>query len=72
MKVLVVVALIVAAFGGGVYAGMEYHKSELRSDPKEFKELLKDEAFQKMMTEEMKNTAKDKASKIWDVLTEDL
>jgi len=71
MKVLIMLGLILAALGGGFYLGMEYHKNALRTDPQEFEELLKDEAFQKMMTDEMKTRAKDKASRIWDVLTED-
>ncbi len=63
--------LVIAAFGGGFYLGLEYHKNALRTDPQEFEELLKDEQFRDMMSEEMKKKAKDKAGRIWNILTED-
>lgn len=66
-----ILALVIGAFGGGFYLGLEYHKNALRSDPQAFEDLLKDEEFQKMMTEEMKKKAKDKAGRIWNILTED-
>lgn len=71
MKILILLGLVVAAFGGGFYLGLEYHKNALRTDPQEFEALLKDEEFQKMMTDEMKKKAKDKANRIWNILVED-
>ena len=74
MKYAVIVGLILAAFGGGFYFGLEYHKNALRSDPQEIRELLKDEEFQDMMLDEMKKNAAgigDRLKRGWDAFIKD-
>ncbi len=68
IRTLVLLALILGAFAGGVYCGIELEAHWMRNNPEKFTELLKDPEFRKTMSE----TAKDKANRIWDVITEDL
>ena len=68
IRTIVLLALILGAFGGGVYSGIQLQKHWMRTDPAQFTELLNDPEFRKTMAE----SAKDKAGRIWDIIVEDL
>ncbi|MCA9541278.1 MAG: hypothetical protein KC620_20395 [Myxococcales bacterium] len=63
MRILIMLALILGAAGGGFYAGIEYHKNAVVQDP---------ELFLKELKEEMKKDASNKFGRIKDILLEDL
>lgn len=68
IRTLVLLVVILGAFGGGVYCGIKLEAYWMRNNPEKVAELIKDPQFRKTMAE----TAKDKANRIWEVLTEDL
>lgn len=66
IRTLVLLALILGAFAGGVYCGIELEAHWMRNNPDKFKALLKDPEFHDMVTE----VAKDKAGEAGGVIKE--
>jgi uncharacterized protein YneF (UPF0154 family) len=61
IRTLLLLAIILGAFGGGFYMGMKYHQQEILENPEKFFEAYKDE---------FRETAKKKADKVLEVLLE--
>jgi hypothetical protein len=66
IRTLLLLALVLAAFAGGVYCGIKLEAYWMRNNPDKIAELIKDPQFRKTMTE----TAADKANRIKDILLE--